>query len=513
MADGEQMELSSLPDDLTFLVLQFCTFVALLSLEATCHRMKRLLQPPGAWRLPCDVHSLVGDDNQRAAVEAVHAVRTGHVARALVHKLVRRNCAEVFEEHPGMQAFEPSFPPDPLFGYDEARGDEGFRALPALYEFLCKTCRRAPARTIPTLRGLDELMLVIELRHSSDHHLDRCWVVQPTEGDNANYDFGSMYIADFVIGEAQAEPFPFDDDAFLVVWAVHRASKAVALLHAAAPEGAGHNDGDTVAESPISPAGQALCNNRSDRCAWRAASLVPRWRPLACQHRVIQLPTDMMIAAGYPGCLTDDREALSLSTHVRLQPTWLRAGSTADDQLIHPRAAPGGALPTGVDFVATAWRAASLSIELFIEGAQSNAASDRPSSSTSETHPDVLVPDDPRHPDHVQQQPGETKRSYGRRCARGCMASDAPFVDASKAWARSKLLEQLTTNVLWLAPRAFRTAKNAQELENRVNALLFEAYTTLRCGTDRGDPDEGDEYDEGFSDEDDDEGDGNEGGD
>ena len=504
MADGEQMELSSLPDDLTLLVLQLCTVAALLSLEATCHRMKRLLQPPGAWRLPSDVHSLVGDDNQRAAAEAVHAVRTGHVARALVHKLVRRNCAEVLEGT-AMEAFQLLFPPDPLFGYDAARGDEGLQVLPALYEFLCTACRRAPAMTIPTLHGLDELMLVIELRHSSDHHLDRCWVVQPTEGD-ANYMFGSMYIADFVIGEAQAEPFPFDDDAFLVVWAVHRASKAVALLHAAAPEGDGHNDGDTVAESPISPAGQPLCNDRSDRCAWRAASLVPRWRPLACRHRVIQLPADMMIAAGYPGCLTDDREALSLSTHVRLQPAWLRAGSTADDQLIHPRAAPGGALPKGADFVATAWRAASLSIELFVEGIDSNAASDRP---TSETHPDVLVPDDPSHPDHVQQQPGETKRSYGRRCARGCMASVAPFVDASKAWARSKLLEQLTTNVLWLAPRAFRTAKNGQELENRVNALLIAAATTSA----RGDSDEEDEEDEGFSDEDDDEGDGNEGGD
>ena len=179
-----------------------------------------------------------------------------------------------------------------------------------------------------------------------------------------------------------------------------------------------------------------------------------------------------MIAAGYPGCLTDDREALLLSTHVRLQPAWLRAGSTADDQLIHPRAVPDGALPVGADFVATAWRAASLSIEVFIEGADSNAASDRP---TSETHPDVSVPDDPRHHDHVQQQPGEAKRSYGRRCARGCMASEAPYVEASKAWARSKLLEQLTTNVLWLAPRAFRTASNGQELENRVNALLIAA--------------------------------------
>ena len=89
------------------------------------------------------------------------------------------------------------------------------------------------------------------------------------------------------------------------------------------------------------------------------------------------------------------------------------------------------------------------------------------------------------------------------------MASNAPLVDASKAWARSKLLEQLTSNMLWLAPRAFRTAKNGQELENRVNALLIAAATTST----RGDSDEEDEEDEGFSDEDDDEGDGNEGGD
>ena len=72
------MDLSSLPDDLAVLVLQLCTCAALVSLEATCHRMKQLLQVPGAWRLPCDVHSLAGDDSQRAAVEAVHAVRTEH---------------------------------------------------------------------------------------------------------------------------------------------------------------------------------------------------------------------------------------------------------------------------------------------------------------------------------------------------------------------------------------------------------------------------------------------------
>ena len=58
------MDLSSLPDDLAVLVLQLCTCAALMSLEATCHHTKQLLQVPGAWRLPCDVHSLAGDDSQ-----------------------------------------------------------------------------------------------------------------------------------------------------------------------------------------------------------------------------------------------------------------------------------------------------------------------------------------------------------------------------------------------------------------------------------------------------------------
>ena len=41
------MDLSCLPDDLAVLVLQLCTCAAWVSLDATCHRMKQLLQVPG----------------------------------------------------------------------------------------------------------------------------------------------------------------------------------------------------------------------------------------------------------------------------------------------------------------------------------------------------------------------------------------------------------------------------------------------------------------------------------
>ena len=493
------MDLSCLPDDLALLVLQLCTCAALVSLEATCHRMKQLLQLPGAWRLPCDVHSLVGDDGRRATVEAVHAVRTGHIARALVHQLMCRNEIDLVRR----EFIEPFFP-DPLSGCDLQRGEEGNRIQPALYEFLCEACRRAPTIAIPTLRGLDELVLVVELRHSSDHHLDRCWVVQPAEEcmEHINHSFGSAYIADFVIGEAQAEPFPFDDNAFLVVWAVHRASKAVALLHAAAPEGSRPEDGGGVANSPINPAGQALYER------WSAASLVPRWHPRACRNRVFR-NADVMSGSGHPGCMTDDREALSLSTHVTLQPAWLRAGSTASHQLIDPRAVPDGALPTDVDadFAATSWRAAGISIQLMTEGAQSNAASGRP---TSVTHPDLPCHPDhpyphprPGHPDY-QKQPGESYHSYMGRCVRAAGARNAPYLQASNAWARAKLLEQLTTNTLWLAPRAFRTASNGHELENRVDALLV-AAAMHAIDPDGPDASDEDEEDESVSDDDDEE--------
>ena len=87
---------------------------------------------------------------------------------------------------------------------------------------------------------------------------------------------------------------------------------------------------------------------------------------------------------------------------------------------------------------------------------------------------------------------------------RAAGARNAPYLQASKAWARAKLLEQLTTNTLWLAPRAFRTASNGHELENRVNTLLVAAAMSAvdPDGPDVSDEDEEDE-DEGVSDDED----------
>ena len=87
---------------------------------------------------------------------------------------------------------------------------------------------------------------------------------------------------------------------------------------------------------------------------------------------------------------------------------------------------------------------------------------------------------------------------------RAAGARNAPYLQASNAWARAKLLEQLTTNTLWLAPRAFRTASNGPELENRVNTLLVTAAMSAvdPDGPDASDEDEEDE-DEGVSDDED----------
>ena len=140
-------------------------------------------------------------------------------------------------------------------------------------------------------------MLVVELRHASEHHIDRCWVLQPSEASiNENY----AYIADFVIGEARK------NKAFRstirhscgCMGGAPRLESRVALLHAAAPED--ECDGN-VANSPINPAGQALLYDR-----WSAASLVPRWRPRACRNRVFRA-VDPSRCPGARGCMTDDR--------------------------------------------------------------------------------------------------------------------------------------------------------------------------------------------------------------
>ena len=430
-----------LPDDICLTLLSFCTCAARHGLEATCRRMRQLLQLPGAW-LELGVHNRVAV-SQRVAVEAVHAVRTETVLRALVDKLMHRNDAE----HPwGAHRFDN----EPLAGRDHNRHQ---REHPKLFENLCHACRRGSATTIAPLRTLDQLVLVVEVRHFSDKASglpDRswAWVVQPSADDRRiNHTIGQMNVADIDIAANEVDALPFDDNTFVVVWAVHRASKAVALLHAAAPEG---SEGQGGEHAPgIHPAGETVSGG------WSAASLLPRWHPQVCYNEV----TDPSEHGGESA----HRDSLTLSAALDMRPAWVRASSAATDRLVDPRdvpgeVLPGGALPDalreeiGADFAATAWRPRILEITLQVEGF-TNAAG-RP---TNTTHPDLP---------YIQPERflGESKSDHSLRCVRNMIASNAPLREACTSFVRGAVVAQLATNTLWMAPRAYRH-KNAPMTE------------------------------------------------
>eukprot|EP00964_Phaeocystis_antarctica_P106810 scaffold71608_cov63-Phaeocystis_antarctica.AAC.6 len=225
--------LLSLPDDICLALLGFCTCASRLSLEATCRRMRQLLQLPGAWPLELGVHSRLTTGSQRMAVEAVHAARTEHVLRALVDELVHRNDPSRIDSHfPQPQLFAT----DPLSGRDDD-GDEDAppRVHPKLFELLCHACRRGSATTIAALRTLDQLVLVVEVRRFSARGSDlaeQCWswVVQPSADDRrTNHMVGQIRVAEIEVAADEVAALPFTDNIFVVVWAVHRATKAVAL--------------------------------------------------------------------------------------------------------------------------------------------------------------------------------------------------------------------------------------------------------------------------------------------
>jgi hypothetical protein len=267
-----------LPDDICLVLLSVCTCASRLSLEATCRRMRQLLQLPAAWPLELGVQSRLAD-GQRMAVEAVHAARTDSVLRALVDELMHRNDPErnVWHDH--------VFAGDPLAGRDPY---DAPRVHSKLFEHLCEACRRGPATTIAALRTLHQIVLVVELRRFSDRAsctARQCWswVVQPSADDvDTDEMFGQIHVAAIEVATDEMPALPFDDNTFIVVWAVHRATKAVALVHAAAPEGGG-----SAAAGCLRPG----IGTQEDELPgeWHAASLLPRWHPQACEHKVTGL--------------------------------------------------------------------------------------------------------------------------------------------------------------------------------------------------------------------------------
>jgi hypothetical protein len=396
--------LLSLPDDICLALLGVCSCASRLSLEATCRRMRQLLQLPGAWPLDLGVHHRLAG-SQRMAVEAVHAARTEHVLRALVDELMHRNdplSALPYVRHDPLRRTT-LFAGDPLSGRDDYDVPERVHAK--LFEHLCEACRRGSATTIAALRTLDQLVLVLEVRRFSDRAsdtADQCWswVVQPSADDRrTNHMVGQIHVAEVDVAADEVAALPFDDNTFVVVWAVHRATKAVALVHAAAPEGSGSSGEDAPGVGRQSDlAGEEVPGG------WHAASLLPRWHPQACEHKV----TELMEHGG----VSARRDSLTLSAAVVVRPSWVRAGSAAMDVLIDPRDVPLELSQddlrhdTGADFVATAWRPRRLEITLQVEGFAHAAG--RPNSTS--------------HPDLPYFQPerdlGESDGDHDRRCVR-----------------------------------------------------------------------------------------------
>ena len=457
--------LLSLPDDICLALLGFCTCATRLSLEATCRRMRQLLQLPGAWPLELGAHSRLTTGSQRMAVEAVHAARTEHVLRALVDELVHRNDPLSVGER-GLPTR--LFSTDPLSGRDDD-GDEDAppRVHPKLFELLCEACRRGSATTIAALRTLDQLVLVVEVRRFSARGSDlaeQCWswVVQPSADDRrTNHMVGQIRVAEIEVAADEVAALPFTDNIFVVVWAVHRATKAVALVHAAGLEGSGSSGEDAPGAHP---AGEEVSGG------WHAASLLPRWHPQACDYKVTEV-IDHGGRAAY-------RDSMTLSAALVVRPAWVRAGSAATDMLIDPRDVPGEiqdeeALSdelreeTGANFAATAWRPRRMEITLQVEGF-ANAAG-RPNGTS--------------HPDLPYFQPerflGESEEEHDRRCARNMADCQAPRREAGKSWVRGAVVAQLATNALWMAPRAYRSktaiADGSEEEEDfhfaRANVL------------------------------------------
>ena len=220
------------------------------------------------------------------AVEAVHAARTEHVLRALVDELMHSNGGFYRQDH--------FFASDPLAGRerdDAPDYDAPHRMHAKLFENLCEACRRGSATTIAALRTLDQIVLVVEVRRFSDRDSDTTeqacwsWVVQPsTEDRRTNHMVGQIHVAEIEVAADEVAALPFDDNTFVVVWAVHRDTKAVALVHAAAPEGSGSSGEDApgLGTQRDLPGEEVLGG-------WHAASLLPRWHPQACDHKVTEL--------------------------------------------------------------------------------------------------------------------------------------------------------------------------------------------------------------------------------
>ena len=425
---------TDLPDE-----LWMCTFSALSIMhrlcvvDRVCKRFQVLLRHHELWTLPRLTY--VKAMAPLEASQILHAVCTKrHVLQALVTEVEARN-DEDRNGWPGLHGGEP------LAGRT-VHNDLDMH----LYKELCRTAKLAPSAAFP-LSTWQELAVVVEVRRGFEQSrcesealpapIDtetRTWIVEAaSEGGCGCNGEPRATIADFDVETvAEAGLLPFGRRCFVVVWAVHRRTNAVALLHAAEPEGEAPGGYDSN-NHKVQVRGEKNRNN-----VMRAASNVPRRLddpPVFKVH-------DFLDGTGFIPRRERRADAV-LVARVTLSPVWERTGCTGTELLIDPREGGLEAGDARADAVADGWWPCRIQVELEIDGAE-----------------------------HVAQARPVYHGSYDIRRFPENRKGLSEYIRAQAMWARACVLPLLADDVLWVEPRGVHHLLNHEELASRVRHFL-----------------------------------------
>ena len=401
-------------------------------IERVCKRFQALLRSDDLWKLPRLTYARA--IARPEASKILHAVCTKrHVLQALVDQV-----ADSTFILPGHGA-------EPLAGRTIPHNDYAIH----VFKELCDTARLAPSAAVGPIASWQELAVVVEMRCTVEQggpeglpsSETRTWIVEAaSEGGCGSIGPPRATIADFDVDtsdEAGLLPFGRQVDqskkCFVVVWAVHRRTKAVALLHAAEPEG-------EAPEGMDSNYRKLLVRGEKDRQngEMRASSNVPRRLENA---PVIKVPDFFDGGQGYPPRVRRDDAALV--SRVSLTPVFERTGCTGQELLLDPREGNLGDI-AGADAVADSWWPCHIKVEVEVDG----------EASVVQAMPDLRLSSSPdTSTDEFQVWMQE-------------------YIAVWAAWARACALPLLAEDVLWIEPRDLRQLGNRDELAIRVQQFF-----------------------------------------
>lgn len=426
------MPFLDLPDEMHCTTFAYCGLWEWHKLERVCKRFKILISTnANLWSLAQHTYAKNGL-GFRESYECIHAVRSPHMLRMLVGEIEARND----EERNGW--------PSIFHGADPLAGRSG--ADQFLFKTLCQATQKASLAGPQRVDALDEIALVLEIRRGTpqtgpvagsedpkpaDPKPTHTWVLPASddlEQHHVTFEMRRWRLAKLAIDSAdEAGLLSFDADTFIVLWAVHRSTKAVALLHAAEPEGNQLGGFDRQYSSAMKRG--ELDDRNGDM---HAASIVPRMAPVEC----VKLNEFLDGVGGVdPNGGRPHRDVATLVAHVNVMPVWEGSGGSDTDMLLHPdHAIDDEGLQyefqdeiRTADRLATEWWVARVSIDLSLDGIECVGPPPEP----PWMDPDQLGSDNRRSalfsPTH--------KRNM-------------------RAWYRNALLERLRSNVIWVRPRS-----------------------------------------------------------